>query len=268
MAERVRKPLTPPINAAGNYVLFTPYSVPISVIYECYAIRNFDELAEKGIDVYKTYYAPFNLADTIYKEDAAMQAAIVFLHGANGTDYAVPNTYIQSYPGDSGIVHHNIVVGLELGLLPSTFDVSYITPLLIDVVKQHVGVETEAMFATVPYEGTVSHDKFVQMERSRIANIKSYKTIYQQLQEALDTNANVLAQQTDLLTVISQLQSENEGLTSRVASITASASSDMAEATARNTALEKQVAALETEKTTLTAKVAELNDKITYLTTP
>ena len=265
MADRVRKPLTPPINAAGNYVLYAPFSVPITVMFECYAIRNFDELAERGIDVYKTYYEPHGLADTIYKEDAAMQAAIVTLNGADGSEYYVPNTYIQSYPGDSGIVHHNIVVGLELGLLPTTFDITYVAPLLVDIIKQHVGVDTEALFATVPYEGTISHEKFVQMERSRIANIKSYKTIYQQLQEALTTNSQVLAQQQDLLTVISQQKTTTDALTTQVDSQKSSYEAQIASQAATIAELNKTIDQLGTDKAGLQTVVNQLQTKLELL---
>ncbi len=265
MADRVRKPLTPPINAAGNYVLYTPFSVPLNVIFECVAIRNFEELAERGINVYTTYYKPFNLDQTIYTEDAAMQAAIITLKGADGSEYYVPNTYIQSYPGDSGIVHHNIVIGLELGLVPSTFTVDFLQPLLVDLIKQHIGVDTETRIGTIPYEGTISHDTFVQMERTRIANIKSYKTIYQQLNETIETNTNLLSQQNDLLTIISDLNASVASYISQLASQRTDFESQLKDANTNIKALNDKIATLNNDKEEQATMILQLQQQIEEL---
>ena len=174
MAERVRGLITPPINASGIYTLYTPFSVPTSVVYRCDAIRTFKELAKRGIDVFTTYYSPLNLAESIYNEDALLGASIVTLVSATGEFYYVPNTYIQSYPGSSGVRYDRKVLVIELGLMPTTIDLDYFVPIVQDLVKKNVGVDNTPSVVIAPYSGTVTHDQHVTLEASRRVAIQNY----------------------------------------------------------------------------------------------
>ena len=200
--ERKRVPKTPPINTAGVFLVYEPFQISNTAIYKCTAIRNFEELQARKIDVFTTYYKPYGLSETIYREDADMGASIIVLEGADRTEKYIPNTYIKSYPGGSGLEYANKVIVLELGLMMADVPTSHIEVLLADVVKQHVGVETEVKTVTVPYIGAVSHEMGTDMERVRVAAIRSNKTIYQQLQETQALLAAARQQNEELLAII------------------------------------------------------------------
>jgi hypothetical protein len=179
-----RVPRTPPINTAGVYLVYAPFSISNTQIYKCTAIRNFEALRIAGIDVYTKYYKPFNISNEDYQADAALDAAILTLEAPDLTEYYIPNTYIKSYPGGSGLDYSHKVIVLDLGLMLADVDISYLDPLLIDLIKQYIGVDLTVNTVTVPYLGTISHDAGVLMERARVGAIRSNKTIYQQLEEA------------------------------------------------------------------------------------
>jgi hypothetical protein len=174
MADRIRKCITPPINASGIYTAYAPFTLPLNIVYRCDAIRTFKELAKRNIDVYTTYYAPFNLAENIYNEDAQLGASIVTLVSATGEFYYVPNTYIQSYPGSAGVRYDRKIMVVELGLMPSTIDLDYFIPIVQDLVKKNVGVENTPSVVIAPYNGTMSHDQHVTLEASRRVAIQNY----------------------------------------------------------------------------------------------
>ena len=51
--------LTPPLNVKGRFVLKSPWEVPPTVIYECIAIRSFEDIYKRGLDVYEAFYVPY-----------------------------------------------------------------------------------------------------------------------------------------------------------------------------------------------------------------
>lgn len=204
--ERVRALITPPIHATGVYSLFAPFTVSLEMIYRCHAVRSFDELVKRGIDVYKEYYEPKELSEKIYQEDAAKGASIVTLISADQEYLYVPNTFIESYPGMAGLRYERKFLMFDLGPLPSNFQIDYLIGDMQDLVKKAVGVTEEKVdvsFATLPMNGSVSHEDHIQLEASRRAAIQLHTPLEVQLKQQTD-RADALQEQNDqLLAVIS-----------------------------------------------------------------
>ncbi len=204
--ERVRALITPPIHASGVYSLFAPFTVSLEMIYRCHAVRSFDELVKRGINVYEEYYAPKELSEKIYKEDAAKGASIVTLISADQEYIYVPNTFIESYPGMAGLRYERKVMMLDLGPLPSNFQLDYLIDDMQDLVTKAVGVtedKADINFATIPMSGTVSHEDHIQLEASRRAAIQLHKPLEVQLREQTERADALQEQNEQLLEVIS-----------------------------------------------------------------
>lgn len=197
------KVLTPPINTSGIFTLYLPFTLPTGVVYRCSAIRTFTELEKHGIDVYKTYYKPQDIAEDTYKVDLGLKASIVTLVSGAGEEVYVPNTYIESYPGDSGVRYSRNVLVVDVGLVPETTDLSYLKDLLVDLVHHNVGVTSTAEIVTAPYTGSVSHDQHVAWETARRAAIQGYVPLVEQLTAANAKIALLQEQNEELLGVIS-----------------------------------------------------------------
>ena len=203
--ERKRVSRVPPPHTAGVFLVYEPFQISNTAVYKCTAIRTFDELQLRNIDVYKTYYKPKGLSETIYQEDANMRASIVVLEGADLSELYIPSTYIKSYPGGDGLAYVNKIMVLDLGLMMADVPTSHVEVLMQDIVKQHIGVDTEVKTVSVPYIGSVSHELGVEMERVRIAAIRANKTIYQQLQETT-AQLDATRKQNDELLALLQAQ--------------------------------------------------------------
>lgn len=202
MADRIRKCITPPINASGIYTAYAPFTLPLNIVYRCDAIRTFKELIKKGINVYTTYYEPHGLSEAVYQADYDLNASIVTLvDGAGGFLY-IPNTYIESYPGDAGVTYNRKVLVIELGMLPTQMDVDYIFPLVEDLVHKNLGVANNASVVTAPYTGVITHDQHVTLEAARLVAIRNYKTIQEQLVETKKQLAAYQTQNDQLMAVI------------------------------------------------------------------
>lgn len=202
MVDRVRKPITPPINASGIFTAYAPFTLPLNIVYRCDAIRTFKELIKKGINVYTTYYEPANLSESIYQDDYDLNASMVTLvDGAGGFLY-IPNTYIESYPGDSGVTYDRKFLLIELGMLPTAMDVSYMFPLVEDVVHKNLGVANTASVVTAPFTGVITHDQHVTLESARLVAVRNYKTIEEQLIETKAQLASYQTQNAQLMAVL------------------------------------------------------------------
>jgi len=198
---RIRFLITPPVHTTGVYSLYSPWTVALTDVYRCHAIRSFDELIRKGIDVYADYYEPMGVSESIYKEDLALGASIVTLISAVNEYLYVPNTYIESYPGMSGIKYSRKCVLLDLGPLPDNFSITYLLDDIQSLIKKGAGVVEEQVnirMATIPMTTTVTHEDHIQLEATRRAAIQLHVPLAVQLSEQT-ARADALQEQNDLL---------------------------------------------------------------------
>lgn len=198
------KVLTPPINTSGVFTLYLPFTLPAGVVYRCSAIRTFSELEKHGISVYEKYYKPMSISEDTYKVDLGLKASIVTLVSGAGEEVFVPNTYIESYPGDSGVRYSRNVIVIDVGLIPETTDISYIKDLAVDLVKHNLGVTSSVEIVTAPYTGSVSHDQHVTWETARRAAVQGYVPLVEQIVTANAKVSLLQEQNNELLAIISQ----------------------------------------------------------------
>lgn len=178
-----RIPLTPPINTKGRYTVFEPYSVELNKVYRCTAIRTFDVLISKGIDVYAEYYAPKALDVEVYEEDYDVSASIVTLVSSEGEYLYIPNTFIESYPGMNGLDYNRKLLVIDMGLLPSTLDFSNLIPDVEDVITKVAGVSGTGEYVEVPHIHSITQDEHVQLEATRTSAIRSHQPLQERLSE-------------------------------------------------------------------------------------
>lgn len=202
--------VTPPVNVTGEFSALAPYELDAGMIYKCHAIRSFDELAARNIDVYKEFYANKELEYSIYQRDNELHASIITLLSAEDKYVYVPNTYMESYPGMAGIPYQRKVIFIELGLLPETININYMVPQLRDYVTKAVGVSANPRIGIVPYTGSIDHKQHIQLERTRRATIQGYTTFEEQIAD-LTKQKDALIKTVEDLTAIIAAHPELQG---------------------------------------------------------
>ncbi len=200
-----RKVVTPPINTTGIYEVISPFVIGTNTIYSCTAIRTFEELSLRGINVFNEYYKPKNIDEATYNKDVALHASIITLESNLGEIVYVPNTYIQSYPGQGGVFYVHKVLVMELGLLPINTDVSYIYPELSGIIQDNVGVTATPVAVDVPYKGYVSNEQAIDMEKVRRAAVADSQSVQAENTRLKAELAAANKQIADLTELISQL---------------------------------------------------------------
>lgn len=174
MSKRV--PLTPRVHTAGVYVLKPPFSASIDVVYTADAVVTFRELKKDGVDIFTEYYQKHKLTTADMAADDEVNASIVTLRAGDGTLIEVPDTYINSYPGDSGMAHTRQVLICDLGLIPETMNVDYIRDDVADILRNTIGVVSDVTLAIAPVRTDLTYSQYIESERRRLANVSTYES--------------------------------------------------------------------------------------------
>lgn len=193
--------VTPGIRLRGRYILKTPWVANPGKVYECEAIRSFDDLAKLGVDPYETFYLPAGLVNgqpydsVTFSFDAERQADanIVTLRSDDGEYLYVPDTYILSIPNMGGVKYDQVVLSVNLSAIPGYLDLSPLKTDLANRVSQIIGISTtveENRVASSNQPSSAAHDA---AEAARTAAISVFKTDHMLLQEALVRNTQLQA---------------------------------------------------------------------------
>ena len=176
-----KKCMTPPMLCSGIFTLIAPFSISTSIVYSVDAIESLRELKKDGIDVYTRYYQPHGLATTDYTTDVNLNASIVTLRAGDGSLIEVPDTYISSYPGASGISHTRYIVTADLGLVPDYLDIAYITSDIKDVLTKNLGIVGDVFLSEGPVTTQLTYEQHIANERQRRANVVIYESKDEQI---------------------------------------------------------------------------------------
>ncbi|ANZ48785.1 hypothetical protein BIZ83_gp068 [Erwinia phage vB_EamM_ChrisDB] len=177
----MRFPLTPPENTEGSFVTNTPFEVPVDVVYRLEAIRTFPELKRAGIDVFSEYYEPAGLARQDYLDDADMDAAILTFKSTDGEIRFIPNTFLESYPGQSTLDYRRNVIVIDCGPTPGYVDVDKLSADLGTLVTGTIGVKTTPEVTVLEFEGVITEEDHVRMEALRKQNIRNTTPLSEQV---------------------------------------------------------------------------------------
>lgn len=176
---------TPPINATGLFVLRTPFTAPSTAIYRCEAIRGFNEIEERGINVYNSYYAPMGLSMAIYESDQVEDINIVTIIKVDGTGgeevIDVPSSYIISYPAQLDVPYGRVLFVLDIGPVPETVDFSNVLNECVMVATEISGKTATGYIAVVPVAGRVTKAQNKDLEAGRLVAIGSKIDSYAQM---------------------------------------------------------------------------------------
>jgi hypothetical protein len=175
---------TPAIDATGSYVLRAPWSVDPASSYRCEAIQGFEAIAEKGGNVLSDYYQPKNGIDGFdatdaYNTDRSRNVNIVTLMSGAGETIYVPSTFIISYPNELSVPYGRIVLGVDVGPLPSDFPLDDLKAELAAVAATYVG--NGAIMVTthvVPLAGFVDVNAAANLATARLNQTKDALNIF------------------------------------------------------------------------------------------
>lgn len=153
------------------------------------AVRSIKELRDSGIDVLTLVYLPVNLKESDFINDSSNSVPIVTLQATNGKYLNVPANRINGMPDTSGVKYQNMMLAINLGLLPLDLSLDTVKEVIKDSVYDSLGVTSDV--AEVRSSGIMLVAKLKDVEFRKLLEGKkkvsvSYRTRYYQLKEQYD----------------------------------------------------------------------------------
>lgn len=206
--------ITPTIGAKGRYTLTLPWSANAAKLYECEAIRSFDDIYELGVDVYQEYYVPMGLVDNtvvngnlfLFKEQRDADVCIVTLRSTDDGEYIyVPDSYITNNPTINVKPYSNIVLAVDCGPLPDNLDLSALKSDLSDIAKGYLGITTPGSLVLEHRAASTNQPTALEadaLEAARTAAVtikKSFQQLYLEEKAKNLRNEEIIASLTQKL---------------------------------------------------------------------
>lgn len=197
--------MTPPLHALGRYTTKTPWELNNTVIYECIAIRTFEDCTKQGIDVYERFYSPMGLVNGAtfnFADEQSQNANIITLKGSDQSIVYIPDTYILSYPQAGNITYHHVVLNASIGAVPEYLDFSGLMLELEDIISAKTGSIVTVKQMVVPATNQPTADQHEILEAARVGSVSSYENNYTRLLKEQAKSALLDAKVKTLITIL------------------------------------------------------------------
>lgn len=175
----------PEIGTTGIFTLNAPFTndVKVNTTYTVLAVKKISEVIAGGEDPYELFYKPKNLTRTEYNEDSLNDICIVSLQSGLGEWVYVPQKYIASFPNVNGVVYRVMMLGINLGAVPDTFNISALKTKIQGVVLDTLGVNSvDIKEISVSSPAVISKEDHDILENARLLKIQNSSSDYARLQ--------------------------------------------------------------------------------------
>jgi hypothetical protein len=197
--------MTPPLHALGRYVTKTPWELPNTVIYECIAIRTFEDCAKQGLDVYERFYKNMGLENSPtfnFSDEQTAKANIITLKGSDQTVIYIPDTFILSYPQAGNITYHHVVMSASIGAIPEYLNLTGIMREVEDLISAKIGTTVTVKQMVCPTSDQPTQQQHEILEAARVGSVSSYENNYTRLQKEQQKSALLDAKVKTLITIL------------------------------------------------------------------
>ena len=197
--------MTPPLHVQGRFVTKSPWELPNTLVYECIAIRSFEDIYKLGIDVYDTYYVPMGLVNSptfVFSDEKVVRANIITLKGSDGSIVYIPDTYILSFPNAGTVKYHHVILSASLGALPEYLDMTALQREIENLISGKTGVSASVKEMVAPTTDQPTKENHEILEASRIGSIRSFENDYTRLKKEEAKSALLQAKVNALTTIL------------------------------------------------------------------
>lgn len=185
--------IVPHIGSKGVYSLKEPFQSKIlntNTIYECKAIRRFEDFYSVGADPYTQIYKPVGISEDEFNKAKEKDIAIISLQSDIGDWLTVPSDYILNMPDMNGVTYRIMGVLVKLGAVPDKLDLDNLKDKLKQTVLVNLGLSTatcnEVILSKPSIVDVSSHEIFTN---NRLEVIRNNKDIEEKNIELINENA-------------------------------------------------------------------------------
>lgn len=170
----------PTIGVSGLYSLLAPFTTDLlpEVAYTCIAVRRLSDIVAVGGEPFTDYYEPKSISEEDYAADVAAGVCIVSLQASDENIVYVPSSYITGLPNIGGVPYTTLALGIKLGPLPDSLNLSLLKNKLSDVVFEYIGITPEIETIAISLPTLLDRVDAATLEAARTAAITAIKTDY------------------------------------------------------------------------------------------
>ena len=168
----------PTLGSKGTYVFTAPFNTLslVGEVYTCQAIRTISDLTASGVDVFKKYYNPYGLSQAIFNAAIVANDYIISLQGSSGQWVYIPSNYITSLPNQNGVPYHAMVIGLSIGPIAVSKDLSAIKTILSNAIYDSLGITPDVKEIEVSGITLVDDANHLLIENTRALHITNHQS--------------------------------------------------------------------------------------------
>lgn len=183
--------LIPPYGTKGLYVLLPPFDAVLmpAELYECGAVRSFEDIENNGKKVYDLYYKPFNIDENTALQDRQKGHVIVTLLSPKYPPVYVPSSYIKSYPDLSSKPYNNVIFTGSLGPLPDDIVLDVALEAAANAISDFLGVLPVMHVGIMPLSDAITPEQHESREAARLGALGRIDTDYSRVKTLQDQNA-------------------------------------------------------------------------------
>lgn len=181
--------LTPPIYATGRFVVVEPFALVENVDYSCQAIRTFLDCQERGIDVFKDVYGKHGIGTEKFLEDKAAGINIISLQSEGRDTVYIPDSYIASYPNMGEAIPQRLIISVDLGIISSHWDATYLISKIQNLASDVVGEEPDVALHSIPVHGRAAANDVPSLDAVRAIDVSNRSSDHARNLELEKTNS-------------------------------------------------------------------------------
>lgn len=183
--------IIPIVGSKGKYTFKEPFNQEDYENQELTvsAVRTFKELQDGNIDVFKTIYNLVGLTETDLLSDMTNSVPIVVFTSTSGNYLYVPANRVVGLPDTSGVKYQEVVLAINLGLMPLNFNLETVKQTVIDSVHDTLGVRStvqEVKSSGILLIDSVKDHEFRRLLANRKTQDMSFRTKYYRLKDQFE----------------------------------------------------------------------------------
>jgi len=208
----------PNINTVGSFNVASPYDSIVNNLeeYKVESIRSLQEMIDGNENPLDTVYVDVGRTEEDMKHDIQNGVMIVVMVDSSGGYAYIPETKFLSAPDTTGIRYQEKVLGINLGLLETSMDLTSLKSDILAMISDRIGIEANAQEVEKSAILRIPKDKhnYIQQNRELVKNIRpSYYFKYLECRE----HNKILAEENNRLScfVTSKLSAGMSNLANR-----------------------------------------------------
>lgn len=172
--------IIPTIGSKGFFKVKAPFDSFMfeSEQYTCQGVRSIGDYIAFNEDPLNNIYLFYGLTEDDFNAHVSSNMMIVSLQSENGQWIYIPASHLLTYPLMNGIPYQIMMLGVSLGAIPNTTDLSPIQTLISNVVYENYGIRPEIKPVILSKPKLVDSETHNRIEGARLVRATNKRSDY------------------------------------------------------------------------------------------